>query len=507
MLNPKEMKQVEILLKNLDELEKSIQKLSVIDEEQYSYFNQEIQEIRSKLIGLEDTNNPTLQQEIDIIITNINRLKIEFSNYMQKGDRECVPGKLFFELPEQNSSKISGNEKIKRHKLGLLESTVELVKKDVQLDFSKVEQAIAKFNTEKNNTDPQYSPMEIAYIDRLIAELFIEYQRKYYQKNGILPIEEPSTYCNMDTYEAIIRAMASEKLIEEKDRIRKLESLILDGQVVNSNEIWNMLSGEAKGKEGAITTLNTPKHQMERSSNQLVPVKGKKRINNDLILLIRKKNIFGNLVEKTKRIKLDVNGGIYIPKEVRLSIVRAVLPEGIRKISQWAFHDCINMSEVFLPESVIEIGPSAFQGCSSLKNITLPDSLTYIASNCFRNSGLQSIKIPESVIEIGASAFGYCSYLREISLQEGLKQIGREAFSNTGIEKIKIPDSIEIIGDDSFKCPYLDEISLPKSLKNINLNSICGNKVPEIVVRRKDVVPDTGKKSISIGLTEEIDRE
>lgn len=485
---------MEILLETLNDLEKNIQKLSVVDKEKYSYFQQRIQEIRAALTELDVNKSATLQHEIDKTIIDINKLKMEFSNYMKTGSLEKAPGKLFFDLPEEENSDISGNEKIKRHRLGLLSSTVELVKKDVELDFSKIEQAITKFNSEKNNTDPEYSPAEIAYIDRLIAELFIEYQRKYYQKNGTLPLEEPSTYCNMKTYESVLRVMASEKLIEEKERIGKLESLILDGQVVNNNEIWNMLSKGEKDKEMAIATLGSLGIQNESGQNQLIPLKSGRKIN-DLILSIRKKNIFGRLVEKTKKIKLDVNGFINIPEEMKVSIIRAIIPEGIRQVSNGAFCDCINLSDVSIPESVTEIGTKAFQSCSSLTDIKLPSNLTYLGNECFKCSGLQNIEIPKKVLEVGYGAFYSCTSLRQALLHEGLKRIGKEAFANTSIEEIKIPDSVEVMGDNSFRCNYLDEISLPKKLEDANIDSICGKNTPKCIIRGQEIVANTDENS------------
>lgn len=499
---------MEVLLKNLDELEINIQKLSVIDKEKFEYFQHEIQELRNKLIELEDTKPATLQPEIYEIISGINRVEREFSNYMKTGTIEELQGKLFFELPKQDDNNISGNEKIKRHRLGLLASTVELVKKDVQLDFSKVEQAISKFNIEKNNTDPEYSIIEIAYIDKLIVELFIEYQRKYYQENGRLPLENPANYCNMDTYERVIRVMTSEKLIEEKERISRIEGLILDGQVVNSNEIWNMLSGDRRVKQGELTTLNSDNKQNENSPEQLIPVNSRRKLNNDIVLTIRKNNIFGHLVEKNKKIKLDVSGVIAIPESMKPNIVKAVLPDGITFIDSWAFKNCIKLSEVVIPEGVTQISANAFRDCIDLKNVVLPESLEELNFGCFANCGLLSIKIPKNVLKIDQSAFENCSSLKQIILQEGLKKIGSRAFWNTAIERIKIPDSVKELAEDALSCPYLDEISLPRTLEKIKVKTIYGvERNPSIIVREKDIVPNTTKKPTSITRTIEKTRD
>ena len=56
---------MEILLETLNDLEKNIQKLSVVDQEKYSYFQQRIQEIRAALTELDVNKSATLQHEID----------------------------------------------------------------------------------------------------------------------------------------------------------------------------------------------------------------------------------------------------------------------------------------------------------------------------------------------------------------------------------------------------------------------------------------------------------
>ena len=63
---------MEILLETLNDLEKNIQKLSVVDQEKYSYFQQRIQEIRAALTELDVNKSATLQHEIDKTIIDIN---------------------------------------------------------------------------------------------------------------------------------------------------------------------------------------------------------------------------------------------------------------------------------------------------------------------------------------------------------------------------------------------------------------------------------------------------
>ena len=76
-----------------------------------------------------------------------------------------------------------------------------------------------------------------------------------------------------------------------------------------------------------------------------------------------------------------------------------------------------------------------------------------------------------------------------------MKRIGKEAFANTSIEEIKIPDSVEVMGDNSFRCNYLDEISLPKKLEDANIEFICGKNTPKCIIRGQEIVANTDENS------------
>lgn len=59
-------------------------------------------------------------------------------------------------------------------------------------------------------------------------------------------------------------------------------------------------------------------------------------------------------------------------------IRNVTLPEGVTRIGNGAFSNCIYIEKMIIPESVISIGDYAFVGCECLKNITIPDSVTSI---------------------------------------------------------------------------------------------------------------------------------
>jgi hypothetical protein len=49
------------------------------------------------------------------------------------------------------------------------------------------------------------------------------------------------------------------------------------------------------------------------------------------------------------------------------NIVNVIIPEGIEKIANNAFSNCIKLETLILPSSVTEIVASAFSGCAGLK--------------------------------------------------------------------------------------------------------------------------------------------
>lgn len=97
----------------------------------------------------------------------------------------------------------------------------------------------------------------------------------------------------------------------------------------------------------------------------------------------------------------------------------------VRRIANWAFYCCKNITGVTIPNSVTRIGISAFEGCSAMSSVT----------------------IPSSVIELGAHAFGECSALTGVTIPSSVTSINDCLFRKcTGLSSVTIPNSVTNIG-------------------------------------------------------------
>ena len=197
-----------------------------------------------------------------------------------------------------------------------------------------------------------------------------------------------------------------------------------------------------------------------------------------------------------------------------------IIPDGVTKISGFAFYNCSGLKSIIIPASVTSIGNSAFKDCYGLTSITIGNGVTSIGDYAFQNNSLKSLTIPGSVTAIGSGAFYQCAELTRIDVSEnnsvfssvdgilydknkteiiyvpnaiqgtitipgsvtsidnafynrygltsvtienGVTRIEYEAFKNcTGLTSIAIPDSVTSIGSGAFYgCKGITSITIP----------------------------------------------
>ncbi|MBQ7307223.1 MAG: leucine-rich repeat domain-containing protein, partial [Clostridia bacterium] len=80
------------------------------------------------------------------------------------------------------------------------------------------------------------------------------------------------------------------------------------------------------------------------------------------------------------------------------NLKEAVIEEGVKKISKYAFENCFNLQKVTIPSSVTIIEEGAFLGCCSLREVVIKDGLKTIENMAFKDCfNLQKLDLPKSI--------------------------------------------------------------------------------------------------------------
>ena len=88
------------------------------------------------------------------------------------------------------------------------------------------------------------------------------------------------------------------------------------------------------------------------------------------------------------------------------------IPEGVKKISTFAFSRAYCLTNIVIPSTVNKIEPYAFYMCTNLTQVTIPDSVEAIPQGAFsRSYSLQRVTIGQGLKHIYPFAFSSCPSL------------------------------------------------------------------------------------------------
>ena len=153
------------------------------------------------------------------------------------------------------------------------------------------------------------------------------------------------------------------------------------------------------------------------------------------------------------------------------------IPNTVTSICDYAFSNCVNLTNVLMPNSLINIGYSSFVNCTSLDNVIIPNSVINIGSNSFSLcTSLSNLTIGTCVTNIGSYAFNNCTSLTNVTIAKSVKSIGEYVFNNcSSLILLTIPSSVTSIGRYAFNsCTSLIDvyyIGSETQWKNISIES------------------------------------
>lgn len=158
-----------------------------------------------------------------------------------------------------------------------------------------------------------------------------------------------------------------------------------------------------------------------------------------------------------------------------------VVPDGVTKIGNDAFHGCTNITSVALPNSVTSVGFYAFSSCSSLSQpVYNAHVFAYLPSTY-----LGSYSIPSGIETIAEGAILECEGLTGIIIPSSVKSLTRRSmFSNYGFENLA-----SIVVEPGNPC---------YDSRN-NCNAVIDSRTNKLIIGcNKSVIPN-GVTSIGLG--------
>ena len=180
----------------------------------------------------------------------------------------------------------------------------------------------------------------------------------------------------------------------------------------------------------------------------------------------------------------------YRGSEAQLVIPETLGDVPVTSIGNGAFSRCETAVSVVIPDSVLYIGDSAFVESTAVESVSLPSSLRWLGGFAFQGCvKLKTVSLPDSLSRIGSNPFDRCDSLTDLTISEEhpfFTAIGNVLFDRKEARLITypgglressytIPEWVTTIGLGAFsENTYLEEITLPEAILEIEENPFCG---------------------------------
>ncbi len=202
--------------------------------------------------------------------------------------------------------------------------------------------------------------------------------------------------------------------------------------------------------------------------------------------------------------------------------LESVAAPSVKVVGEYAFTECVSLSDVRLGASLSEIGRNAFAGCTSLGAFTFPQSLVAVGASAFCRSGLVAADLSScrNLPELGDWAFSQCGQLAEVKLPASVASLGEGSFFEcASLVSVNMPvacavinpyvlkgvagvdageligEGVSEIGDYAFSGnTATSAMVLPSSLERIGDRAMAGmTGLADINAEQLDIVPELGR--------------
>ena len=142
------------------------------------------------------------------------------------------------------------------------------------------------------------------------------------------------------------------------------------------------------------------------------------------------------------------------------------LPATVESISEWAFSKCNGLRSVTWNCKCNAIPTYGFYGCWNLKQFDF-SGIERIGKHAFEESGLQEVNLPENINVVLVGAFEKCGELQSVTWSHKCELIPANCFADClKLTKFNFANA-KRIGQSAFRNSGLQEVRLPKNIKNI----------------------------------------
>ena len=227
-------------------------------------------------------------------------------------------------------------------------------------------------------------------------------------------------------------------------------------------------------------------HELYRLNNERINLCGEDYLKYYNRIITELKNRFNYyLIDDAPYERNDKTTLSEVPQDI---VGEYIVPEGVTRISNYAFDGCRHITSVKMPDSVRSIEWYAFKDCISLESVSISPNVDFIGDGAFKGcSKLKSLFIPANVRILYRWALDECTSLSKIEVAEDNKYFASKdcmLYSKDMANLIMCPSKIEthnlvipegvvsIKSGAIYECPEIRSIHFPASIKAIEMSSI-----------------------------------